>query len=86
MPPIKVFKCSNALTFLAFLDYGVGHNFKNDFHGVSSTEHLLGIGPGVRYEIYPYLSLRADYGFKFHKFENSGPSSGKFHFSATASY
>ena len=86
MPTIKVFKCSNALTFLAFLDYGVGHNFKNDFHGVSSTEHLLGIGPGVRYEIYPYLSLRADYGFKFHKFENSGPSSGKFHFSATASY
>ncbi|MBS0616438.1 MAG: ShlB/FhaC/HecB family hemolysin secretion/activation protein [Verrucomicrobia bacterium] len=86
MPPIKVFPQKSALTFLAFIDYGLGHNFKNDFHEVPSTEFLIGAGPGVRYEIYPYLSLRADYGFKFHKFVNSGPGEGKFHFSATASY
>lgn len=86
MPPLKVFKKGQTLTFLGFADYGLGHNFKNDFNEVPSTEYLFGAGPGVRYEIFPYLSLRVDYGFKFHKFVNSGPGMGKLHFSATASY
>ncbi len=79
-------KIKNKLTLLAFADYGVGHNFHNDIHPVSSTEHLFSAGPGLRYEMYPYLSIRADYGFKFYSFEGSGPDRGKFHFSATASY
>ncbi len=86
-PPFKLFpKIDNALTFLGFADYGLGHNFDNDFHKDSSSEYLFSAGPGLRYEIYPYLSVRADYGFKFHKFANTGSSLGKFHFSATASY
>jgi hemolysin activation/secretion protein len=53
--------------FLGFVDYG-GTTLHNP--GPADTNpntNLLGIGPGVRYDITPYVSFRFDYGFQLIK-------------------
>ena len=84
-PPLSLFNAvRNELTFLLFFDYGYGRGYS----AVSPpyiSQNLVGIGPGMRYDIVPYLSLKADYGFQVlgipldHRF-------GRFHLSITASY
>jgi len=58
------------LLFLAFFDYGIGHDwFVPKMVGVPTpphTQYLMGVGPGFRYRINPYLQARLDYGFKLH--------------------
>lgn len=84
--PLTFFKkLKDELTFLAFIDYGWGYNYKA-FDGIKKTAMLAGIGPGVRYTINPYLNVRVDYGFKLHhvKFDNN--DLGKWHVAVTASY
>ncbi|MCE0497647.1 MAG: hypothetical protein LV481_06855, partial [Methylacidiphilales bacterium] len=54
---------SDQLQFLGFLDYGSVTN-NQAITGPESSSTLIGIGPGVRYLIDPYFSLRADYGFQ----------------------
>lgn len=66
-PPLHfVKKWEDECIFLAFIDYGLGYNLKPS-PGYPASGHLLGIGPGVRYQIDTHFSLRADYGFRFHK-------------------
>jgi hemolysin activation/secretion protein len=57
-------KLRDQLQFLGFVDYG-----STSLHRVTAADtnpnvNLLGIGPGLRYAIAPYLSLRFDYGFQ----------------------
>lgn len=87
-PEIGLFgsKVKNNLSFLAFLDYGVGHDFKNELSGIPSTEWLLSVGPGLRLVMYPYLTARLDYGFQLHRLHLPTQKFGKLHFSVTASY
>lgn len=77
-------KTKNALSFLVFLDYGFGYNyevFAPEFRHI----HMLGIGPGVRYDISPYFTGRLDYGVQvIHQDNLKRP--GRFHFSMIASY
>lgn len=76
----------DAMQFLIFGDYGLGSNHTT-LPGQSKTQFLIGAGPGVRYTFDPYITLRADYGFKIHKnAQFVGLDLGKFHFSANASY
>jgi hemolysin activation/secretion protein len=51
------------LYFLAFFDLGYGGNCHLDV-GESRSVSLGSMGPGVRYQIDRYLSLRFDYGFQ----------------------
>jgi len=72
------------LVLLAFLDYGVGRN-----HNLEPAEKavnwMLGVGPGLRYAIDSYLSLRVDWGFKLHKGDyDSGDQ--RIHMAAIASF
>ena len=49
---------------LAFVDYGgtsLHHQGPSD---VNPNTNLLGVGPGVRYAITPYMDFRFDYGFQ----------------------
>lgn len=71
-PPISFFHWNgwkegnrDLFQFLVFLDYGVGDVHK-DAPGILSSGYLLGMGPGIRYTITPYLNLRLDTGFKLH--------------------
>ncbi|NGX52158.1 MAG: hypothetical protein KR126chlam5_00453 [Candidatus Anoxychlamydiales bacterium] len=77
----------NALQFLAFLDYGFATNVDKSI--VESSKSLLSVGPGVRFNMSTYLTLRFDYGFQLLKingkpFPKSGRSRG--HLSVIASY
>lgn len=84
-PNFKMFKkFDNALSFLAFVDYGYGYNYS----AVSPpfiAQTLMGIGPGIRYDIPPYLSVKMDYGFQVFAIEQDDRF-GRFHFSAILSY
>ena len=68
-PPVSIgefFGCSalkDQLQFLGFIDYG-----GTSLHNVTPADtnpntNLLGVGPGLRYVINPYVSVRFDYGF-----------------------
>lgn len=74
----------NFFELLAFCDYGWGHNWKSR-ETVPATQYLLGVGPGVRWNTSPYLSLRVDYGFQLHNVEQDRHF-GRFHFRALASF
>lgn len=56
---------NDQLQFLFFWDYGQASNV-NLLPGESSTTCLSSVGPGVRYTINTYLSLRFDYGWQLH--------------------
>ncbi|MCB1108974.1 MAG: ShlB/FhaC/HecB family hemolysin secretion/activation protein [Chlamydiia bacterium] len=76
---------SDAIQFLAFLDYGYGNN-KIAVDPLPKSEYLLGIGPGVRYVIDPWLSTRLDWGIKLHNADIFGGGSSMIHFGVTLSY
>lgn len=61
---IGVPKLHDQLQFLGFVDYGgtsLHHVMPAD---TNPNTNLLGVGPGLRYVINPYLTLRFDYGFQ----------------------
>ncbi|MBX7067540.1 MAG: hypothetical protein K1X28_09960 [Parachlamydiales bacterium] len=72
-------------TALIFFDYGRGWNYPS-LSNDKKDEYLMGIGPGIRYELGSYLNFRADYGIKLHKDSIVGTSFGKFHLGLIASY
>ncbi|MGE0198106.1 MAG: ShlB/FhaC/HecB family hemolysin secretion/activation protein [Simkaniaceae bacterium] len=76
----RVFK--DMMQFLIFLDYGIGRNVQREPEEKRS-EYLLGFGPGVRYDINPYINFRGDLGIQLHKLDSRG---FRFHFGLVASY
>lgn len=91
-PPIGIAKhiprcrsLKDALQFIAFVDYGLGTN-KVPIPFEPKIQYIWGAGPGVRYTLDPYLTLRFDWGIKLHKKETFTGGSSMAHFSAIASY
>jgi hemolysin activation/secretion protein len=76
---------NNRFQLLAFLDYGWGTNH-TPYPGEPKSDWMLGIGPGFRYTLTPYLTARFDWGFKLHNrpFYTGGRSQG--HFSVIGSF
>lgn len=71
LPSFSIFrywnkKINDRLQFLGFVDYGKVWANEREV-GLPKSVHLLGIGPGLRYVIDPYLALRIDYGWKMHR-------------------
>jgi len=63
-PTIRLMKKKrDELIFLGFIDYGLGYNLQPS-KGYPSSGHLLGIGPGMRYQIDTHFSVRVDYGVR----------------------
>ncbi|NGX59656.1 MAG: Heme/hemopexin transporter protein HuxB [Chlamydiae bacterium] len=75
---------NDELIFLAFIDYGIGKNWHSS-NGDKKSDWLLGIGPGLRYAINPYLSFRFDWGIKLHRTQFDRDWS-KFHLGLIAGY
>ena len=90
-PPIQMIshfrsrKIKDSIQFLIFFDYGVGKNHKQ-IPGESNGEYLMGVGPGARYTIDPWLACRLDWGFKLHKKPGFTGGDSEGHFSVVASY
>ncbi len=82
--PLSLFKAQkNELTFLAFFDYGYGRNYSYSSEEFKQ-QHLIGIGPGLRYDIMPYFNLKMDYGFQLIGVPGDFRT-GRFHFSVNVS-
>jgi hemolysin activation/secretion protein len=69
-PPISLFnlvgvqKIQDQLQFFGFVDYGGTSLHKLTPAAINPNTNLLSVGPGFRYTINPYLSVRFDYGFQ----------------------
>ncbi len=59
-------KATDQLQFLAFWDYGMVEN-RHLFDGEDPHVQLASVGPGLRYSISPYLTVRFDYGFQLYE-------------------
>ena len=71
---------------LAFVDYGVGANHLR-LPGEAAEIQLWSAGPGVRYNISRYLTLRADYGWQLlNQAEAARPYASRSHLSAIVRY
>lgn len=87
-PTWSFFKCRkyrDEWTFLAFFDYGLATNQQRIIDEQKSA-FLLGIGPGLRFSIHPFLKFRIDYGFKLHKLHFEDTSMGKLHLGGLLSF
>ena len=70
-PPVSLLQLfgvtavKDQLQFLGFVDYGGTGLYQNTGGStLNPSSNLLGVGPGVRYAITPYLAVRFDYGFQ----------------------
>lgn len=59
---------TDELRFLIFLDYGYAKNHKRYFNE-REFQYLMGAGPGLRYVIQKYLTVRVDYGWKLRQID-----------------
>lgn len=73
---------SDLLQWLIFLDYAIGRDVRTEKH-TPKTHYLLSTGPGLRYEIAPYLTFKTDFGVQLKKLDSRG---FRFHFSLVGSY
>lgn len=84
-PPVSLIgrrSFKDTLECLIFLDYAFGRDVR-PIPNVEKTAYLLGVGPGIRYNIAPYLSFRGDLGFQLKKLDSRG---FRFHYALVASY
>lgn len=79
------YKMHDAFQFLIFLDYGWGIDH-DAIPTIPKAQWLMGVGPGLRYTIEPYLTARLDWGVKLHKKSIYGGGNTMVHFSVVASY
>jgi hemolysin activation/secretion protein len=69
-PPVSLFQLfgnqtvKDQLQFLGFVDYGGTSLHQVTPADINPNSDLLGVGPGLRYVINPYVSIRFDYGFQ----------------------
>ena len=82
---VRCRKYRDEWTFLVFFDYGLGTSQLHVNDEQKST-FLLGIGPGIRLAISPFLKFRLDYGFKLHKLHFEDTSMGKLHLGGLVSF
>ncbi|MDX2226106.1 MAG: ShlB/FhaC/HecB family hemolysin secretion/activation protein [Verrucomicrobiae bacterium] len=70
---------------LGFLDYGWAE-LDNPLPGERKDIDIMGIGPGLRYQINTYLTLRADYGVQLLNGNRDGNGYSRWNFGVTLSY
>jgi len=69
-PPVSIAhmlgcqKVSDQFELLGFVDYGGTSLHQVTPADINPNSNLLGVGPGFRYVINPYVSIRFDYGFQ----------------------
>lgn len=90
-PAIQILKhhkesFKDELRFLLFMDYAYGSNHKI-FPGEVNHNNLMGVGPGVRYNLLPYITFRGDLGYKiWQPIQSDNHTRWRFEFGLVASY
>ena len=91
-PPVSIAgllglsKVKDQLQFLGFVDYGGTSLHQVTPADVNPNTNLLGIGPGFRYVITPYVSIRFDYGFQMIDTGFDNRHNSRAHFGVLVSY
>jgi hemolysin activation/secretion protein len=91
-PPISLLniigiqKVKDQLQFIGFVDYGGTSLHHTEASDVNPNTNLLGVGPGFRYAITPYLSVRFDYGFQLIDTGFDARHNSRAHFGIVLSY
>jgi hemolysin activation/secretion protein len=86
LPPFGIIKymskkkIKDSIQLLGFIDYAVGWPHRR-VKGEARSRYLLGAGPGLRYVIENFLSVRLDWGYRLHKKRGS-----KLHFGVMINY
>ncbi len=88
-PPFPIFchwkKFKDQFYLLAFTDYGLSIEYTHE-SGRVHTQQLLSAGPGVRYRMGNYISLRGDLGYRFIAIEGGQDKGWKVHLGALITY
>ena len=91
-PPGSIFKIfgnqevDDTFQFLAFFDYGFVGNIKPAPGLPEPTMWLMSIGPGLRYDIDRFVSVRFDWGFQLHRAPIGSVTGSRAELSVTAAY
>ena len=91
-PPGSIFKIfgnqevDDTIQFLAFFDYGFVGNIKPVPGSLEQTVFLMSVGPGLRYNIDRFVSVRFDWGFQLHQAPIGSVTGSRAELSVTAAY
>ena len=91
-PPGSIFKIfddqsvDDSLQFLGFFDYGYVGNIKPLTDEPEAVVYLMSVGPGLRYNIDRFTSVRFDWGFQLHQAPSNSVSWGRAELSVTVAY
>ena len=91
-PPGSIFKIfgnqevDDSFQFLAFFDYGFVGNIKPAAGLPEPTMWLMSVGPGLRYNIDRFVSVRFDWGFQLHRAPIGSVTGSRAELSVTAAY
>ena len=91
-PPGSIFKIfgnqevDDSIQFLAFFDYGFVGNIKPVPGTLEQTVFLMSVGPGLRYNIDRFVSVRFDWGFQLHQAPIGSVTGSRAELSVTAAY
>ena len=85
-PAFRFFaRCYDKLELLAFFDYGYANNH-TPIPPEGKSNHLMSVGPGLRYAFSTYLAVRLDYGIQLYHKKFFGSNHQRVHFGVIASY
>lgn len=91
-PPGSIFKIfgnqevDDSIQFLGFFDYGFVGNIKPEAGTPEQTVYLMSVGPGLRYNIDRFVSVRFDWGFQLHQAPIGSVTGSRAELSATVAY
>ena len=91
-PPGSIFKIfgdqsvEDSLQFLAFFDYGYVEDIRPVAGTPEQTVFLMSFGPGLRYNIDRFVSVRFDWGFQLHQAPIGSVTGSRAELSVTVAY
>jgi hemolysin activation/secretion protein len=76
---------TDSLQFIGFVDYGLAAD-KHLLPGEAATTQLLSVGPGLRYALASFLTVRADYGWQLFNVPTDSPNAMRWDVGVVMSY
>jgi hemolysin activation/secretion protein len=91
-PPGSIFKMfgnqtvDDSFQFIGFFDYGYVEDIQAPAGSLEQTVFLMSVGPGLRYNIDRFVSVRFDWGFQLHQAPIGSVTGSRAELSATVAY
>jgi len=91
-PPGSIFKIfgnqeiDDSFQFIGFFDYGFVQDIQAPAGALEQTVYLMSFGPGLRYNIDRFVTVRFDWGFQLHQAPIGSVTGSRAELSATIAY